>query len=277
MARSTRPSSGSRQPAAAKHLKPIPVLILCCCVLLLLALAVGLTELRADPLPDQEAPSSSSSLEEEENAALRTAETLAPEETPPAYEEFDETVPDLEEAQMAPASLAESSLVETVSAEEEALAALNDLREVFPEGMYWNHMGVEDWDEFTVTDTPCQHDLYWDAYCNGYSGGIQELFPQFEPMEQCLGFTALLSDLVFGEDAPVNTFTDYTLLRPGDHIRLELSEHSMTVLTVEEDGITVVECNSDYEHCRISWDRFLSWEDLAAYSYEMECITRYED
>lgn len=137
-------------------------------------------------------------------------------------------------------------------------------------------MGLEEWDEFTVTDIPCDHDLYWDTYCNSYTGGIQELFPQFEPMEQCLGFAALLSDLVFGEDAPVSTFTDYIQLRVGDHIRLELTEHSMTVLTVAEEGITVVECNRDYEHCRISWDRFLSWEELAAYSYEMECITRYE-
>lgn len=161
--------------------------------------------------------------------------------------------------------------------EEEAAATLESLRDTFPEGSYWNHVGVEDWDEFTVTDSPCQHDLYWDAYCNTYTGGIQELFPQFEPMEQCLGFAALLSDLVFGEDAPVATFTDYTQLRVGDHIRLELTEHSMVVLTVDGEGITVVECNSDYEHCRISWDRFLSWDDLAATSYEMECITRYEE
>ena len=28
---------------------------------------------------------------------------------------------------------------------------------------------------------------------------------------------------------------------------------------------------------RISRDRFLSWEDLDAYSYDLECITRYED
>lgn len=161
--------------------------------------------------------------------------------------------------------------------EEEAAATLESLRDTFPEGAYWNHVGVEDWDEFTVTDSPCQHDLYWDAYCNTYTGGIQELFPQFEPMEQCLGFAALLSDLVFGEDAPVSAFTDYTQLRVGDNIRLELTEHSMVVLTVDGEGITVVECNSDYEHCRISWDRFLSWDDLAATSYEMECITRYEE
>ena len=80
-----------------------------------------------------------------------------------------------------------------------------------------------------------------------------------------------------GKTPPVSTFTDYFQLRVGDNIRLELSEHSMVVRTVEDDGITVVECNSDYEHCRISWDRFLSWEDLDAYSYELECITRYED
>lgn len=92
-----------------------------------------------------------------------------------------------------------------------------------------------------------------------------------------LALASLLSDLVFGEDAPLTVFYDYSQLRPGDHIRLELTEHSMTMLTVEEDGITVVECNSDYQHCRISWDRFLSWDDLAGYSYEMECITRYED
>lgn len=159
--------------------------------------------------------------------------------------------------------------------QEDVTAALNNLRETFPEGAYWNHMGVEDWDEFTVTDTPCQHDIYWDTYCNTYSGGIQDLFPQFQPMEQCLGFAALISDLVFGVDAPVDVFTDYTALRPGDHIRLQQTEHSMIVLTVEDEGITVVECNSDYEHCRISWDRFLSWDELAAYSYEMECITRY--
>lgn len=161
--------------------------------------------------------------------------------------------------------------------EEEAEASLEALREVFPEGWYWNHVGVEDWDELTVTETPCQHDLYWDTDCNTYVGATQSLFPQYYPLEQCLGFASLVSDLVFGEDAPLTVFYDYSQLRPGDHIRLELTEHSMIVLTVEEDGITVVECNSDYQHCRISWDRFLSWDDLAAYSYEMECITRYED
>ena len=257
----------------------IPALMGAVCLLLAASLALGVMELGTggSAASVQEAASVESAQGEEESgteagvsqAALREEAALS------AVSSAVESIP--EESSQGAVDFAVSYYEEPQPiTEEEAAATLESLRDTFPEGSYWNHVGVEDWDEFTVTDSPCQHDLYWDAYCNSYTGGIQELFPQFEPMEQCLGFAALLSDLVFGEDAPVSTFTDYTQLRVGDHIRLELTEHSMTVLTVVEEGITVVECNRDYEHCLISWDRFLSWEELAAYSYEMECITRYE-
>ena len=257
----------------------IPALMGAACLLLAASLALGVMELGTgdSAASAQEAASVESAQGEEESeteagvsqAALREEAALS--EASSAVESAPE-----ESAQGA-VDFAVSYYEEPQPiTEEEAAATLESLRDAFPDGSYWNHMGLEEWDEFTVTDIPCDHDLYWDTYCNSYTGGIQELFPQFEPMEQCLGFAALLSDLVFGEDAPVSTFTDYTQLRVGDHIRLELTEHSMTVLTVAEEGITVVECNRDYEHCRISWDRFLSWEELAAYSYEMECITRYE-
>ena len=257
----------------------IPALMGAACLLLAASLALGVMELGTggSAASIQEAASVESAQGEEESeteagvsqAALREEAALS--EASSAVESAPE-----ESAQGA-VDFAVSYYEEPQPiTEEEAAATLESLRDTFPDGSYWNHMGLEEWDEFTVTDIPCDHDLYWDTYCNSYTGGIQELFPQFEPMEQCLGFAALLSDLVFGEDAPVSTFTDYIQLRVGDHIRLELTEHSMTVLTVAEEGITVVECNRDYEHCRISWDRFLSWEELAAYSYEMECITRYE-
>lgn len=257
----------------------IPALMGAACLLLAASLAMGVMELGTgdSAASVQEAALLESAQEEEESeteagvsqAALREEEALSSASS--AVEGA------LEESSQGAVGLAFSCYEEPQPiTEEEAAATLESLRDTFPEGSYWNHMGLEEWDEFTVTDIPCDHDLYWDTYCNSYTGGIQELFPQFEPMEQCLGFAALLSDLVFGEDAPVSTFTDYTQLRVGDHIRLELTEHSMTVLTVAEEGITVVECNRDYEHCLISWDRFLSWEELAAYSYEMECITRYE-
>ena len=257
----------------------IPALMGAACLLLAASLALGVMELGTgdSAASAQEAALLESAQEEEESeteagvsqAALREEEALS------AASSAVESAP--EESSQGAVDFAFSCYEEPQPiTEEEAAATLESLRDTFPDGSYWNHMGLEEWDEFTVTDIPCDHDLYRDTYCNSYTGGIQELFPQFEPMEQCLGFAALLSDLVFGEDAPVSTFTDYTQLRVGDHIRLELTEHSMTVLTVAEEGITVVECNRDYEHCRISWDRFLSWEELAAYSYEMECITRYE-
>ena len=258
----------------------IPALMGISSLLLAFCLVLGVMELGTgdSAASVQEAALLESAQEEEESeteagvsqAALREEEALSSASS--AVEGA------LEESSQGAVGLAFSCYEEPQPiTEEEAAAPLESLRDTFPEGSYWNHMGLEEWDEFTVTDIPCDHDLYWDTYCNSYTGGIQELFPQFEPMEQCLGFAALLSDLVFGEDAPVSTFTDYTQLRVGDNIRLELTEHSMVVLTVDGEGITVVECNSDYEHCRISWDRFLSWDDLAATSYEMECITRYEE
>lgn len=262
------------------------------CLLLAASLALGVMELGTggSAASIQEAASVESAQEVESGTEESETQASAPqaEATPAAQAALREEAA-LSEASSAVESAPEESAQGAVDfavsyyeepqpiTEEEAAATLESLRDTFPEGAYWNHVGVEDWDEFTVTDSPCQHDLYWDAYCNTYTGGIQELFPQFEPMEQCLGFAALLSDLVFGEDAPVSAFADYTQLRVGDNIRLELTEHSMVVLTVDGEGITVVECNSDYEHCRISWDRFLSWDDLAATSYEMECITRYEE
>lgn len=228
-------------------------LAVCLCAILTLALTVNLIVMIFRPAPKKD---TTSSFPETSCAADPTAF----EQADPLEAFFDEY----------------GCAADQPITPEEAAASLNALREVFPEGAYWNHIGVEEWDEFTVTDIPCMHDIYGYLRCNTYSGSLQEFFPQFDPLKQCLGFASLLSDLVFGEDAPVKILQDATDLRPGDHIRLELTEHSMIVLTVEEEGITVVECNSDYEHCRISWDRFLDWEELSAYSYEMECITRYE-
>lgn len=256
----------------------IPALMGAACLLLAASLALGVMELgTGDSAASAQEAALLESAQEEEKSETEAGVSQAAlrEEALSSASSAVESA--LEESSQGAVGLAFSCYEEPQPiTEEEAAATLESLRDTFPDGSYWNHMGLEEWDEFTVTDIPCDHDLYWDTYCNSYTGGIQELFPQFEPMEQCLGFAALLSDLVFGEDAPVSTFTDYTQLRVGDHIRLELTEHSMTVLTVAEEGITVVECNRDYEHCLISWDRFLSWEELAAYSYEMECITRYE-
>lgn len=158
---------------------------------------------------------------------------------------------------------------------------LKELKEQFPPGSYWNHreIDIEDgaptWN--IVTDIPCDHSAYGDTYCNRYSGATKEFFPQYGELMQCLGFSSMLSDQIFGEDAPIRIFRGYDDLRVGDQIRLTGSCHSMVVIEKQEDFVRVAECNADYVTCEISWGRKILRSDLAAYGEEIEYITRYED
>lgn len=270
--RSTRKRRTSTPPNQSFPLLLAAFLGVCCGLILLLVLVLTKTGTAAGN-KDTSALSHTSTLSQSDDVSSLAEGTSSDQEL---LESEASQASSMDEYAMAPANL-EASEVTGELTEEKVLEQLNSLREVFPDGAYWNHMGLDQWDEFTVTDTPCDHDVYGDTYCNSHSGGIQDLFPQYTPMIQCLGFASLLSDLVFGEDAPVETFTDIYQLRPGDSVRLIWTEHSFDVLTVDDTGITVVECNKDYEHCLISWDRFISWEELAYYQDEVECITRYGD
>lgn len=154
------------------------------------------------------------------------------------------------------------------------------LQNQLPEGKYWNHIGIEGiaWGEETpwiVTDTPCSHTRYGEGECNFYNGATAECFPYEGALCQCLGFASLLSDQIFGEAAPIRHVDNYRDLRVGDHIRLSEWTHSMTVVGVDEDGITVAECNENYEDCKISWSRVMSWDEVASYDWDAEYLTRY--
>lgn len=163
-----------------------------------------------------------------------------------------------------------------LEAAEEKLATL---KAQLPEGMYWNHMYDDSisYGEETpwyVTDIPCEHSIYGESYCNFYNGATEEIFP-YSTLCECLGFASFLSDQLFGEEAPLHLFYDYSLLRVGDHIRLDEYEHSMTVVEVSEDSITIGEVNQDYEDCLISWSRQLSWYELDDLAWDSEYISRY--
>lgn len=152
------------------------------------------------------------------------------------------------------------------------------LREKLPQDKYWNHMGDDSipWGAETpwsVTDTPCDNWAWGERYCNTYNGATAALFGG--DMNQCLGFASLLSDQFFGEAADLHVFYDLDLLRLGDHIRLGEYEHSMTVVAMDDEGVTVAECNENYEDCRISWDRKLSWRELENLAWDSEYISRY--
>ncbi len=175
----------------------------------------------------------------------------------------------------------ESSLAPGESSGEETIEArLAELEAQFPSGKYWNHYGYElspgeeSWG--IVTDTPCDHAAMGKEYCNFYHGVTGEFFPFYEG-SQCLGFCSMLSDRIFGADAPVTMHRSYEKLRPGDQIRLTVEMHSMLVVEKTEAGVTVAEVNSDYNTCQISWGREISREKLEGYEEEIEYFTRYSD
>lgn len=152
------------------------------------------------------------------------------------------------------------------------------LQSTLPEGKYWNHAGQElAWGEespFIVSDTPCDHSSYGYVYCNFYNGTTANIFG-YDNLCQCLGFASLLSDQLFTKAAPLHIFYDPDMLRLGDHIRLGEYEHSMTIVAINDEYLTLGESNQNYEDCRISWTRRLAWDELYELDWDAEYISRY--
>lgn len=156
---------------------------------------------------------------------------------------------------------------------------LNILKVCFPSGKYWNHRNMNaPGDTFLcVSGTPCSHSQNGYVFCNQYQGTMRNLFPDFSGI-QCFGYASLLSDLLFGTDAPISEHQDIERIRVGDHIRFLYAEHSVIVTEVgrDENGmlyIFVTECNSDYENCCISWGRRITQDELT----NIWICTRYPD
>lgn len=175
-------------------------------------------------------------------------------------------------------------LLQPFGADTEALAAecLAALENYFENGRYWNHtdMDTNGMSEFgialSVTDTPCDHSAFGSTYCNVYCGATQDFF-SYPSLMQCLGFASLISDLVFGTDAPVTEFYDFDDLRIGDHIRLVSTTHSVIVTDIdrETETITVAEVNADYTSCRIAWGRQITKAQLFQAEDNIRYFTRY--
>ena len=142
------------------------------------------------------------------------------------------------------------------------------LQEMFPNGKYWNHMGKEQSNPketnnvYSVTDIPCNHSQYGEIYCNAHYGKSDEVYPYEATCCQCRGFASILSDLVFGEDAPVRFFEDYDELKIGDQARIDGDFHSVFIIDKTDDYVIVAECNSDLETCQIQWGRKILREDM---------------
>ena len=139
----------------------------------------------------------------------------------------------------------------TAKAEDESKGlSLEQLMDKFPEEMFWNG---GDPDGYTDTPCTCIHKATHkegtsdDCQCNYYDGSFQ-----------CAGFARKILFDAYGEECtnwPKMTSASYLdHVKPGDMIRYEYDGHSVVVIKVDGDMITVGECNEG-KPCEISWDR----------------------
>ncbi len=149
----------------------------------------------------------------------------------------------------------------------------------FPSGKYWNHRDLQVMGDtcLCISGVPCEHNQNGYAFCNQYQGAMRDLFSDFSGI-QCFGYASLLSDLLFGADAPISEHQDIERIRVGDHIRFLNAQHSVIVTEIGRDEndmffVCVTECNADYENCRISWGRRITEDELT----NMWVCTRYLD
>ena len=145
------------------------------------------------------------------------------------------------------------------------------LQQKFPIGKYWNNMSECGFDLFnfgnifSVTDIPCNHNLNGEYYCKTYEGSSDEAYPYYSTSVQCRGFASMLSDLIFGEDAPVHVFEDYDKLRIGDQARIDGDYHTVFIIDKTDDYVIVAECNSDLNTCQINWGRKILRENMSGW------------
>ncbi len=136
---------------------------------------------------------------------------------------------------------------------------LSLLKIMFVHDAYWNTIGVpselEGFALYTYnSQTPCNHYYNHYTYCQVYNGVTEDFIPHIANM-QCLGFASFVSDILYGKQAEMTMLYDIEQVSIGDHVRLVWSSHSFIVTNIDEDTLTVLEVNSDYENCQINWGR----------------------
>jgi len=231
-----------------------------------------------------------------ENEALNSADAITQNEASNATN----TVVQNETPNPADAVVENEILTETTPVELETESTIGDdsseyikesienLKEKYPDKMYWNHMGhVRDtatshkhmsyaerqvytnYFSEVVTSTPCNHSLYGTEYCNSYLNyGLGYVIGM-----QCDGFARKLSDEVFGTEAPrIDYSYSFEAVKVGDYIRYN-NTHTVFVTAKDENSIQVAECNIGGT-CMIRWGRKITREDLDHYS-DLSCFTRY--
>lgn len=93
------------------------------------------------------------------------------------------------------------------------------------------------------------------SFTNSTSYVTMDLFPNVHFTGRgCAAFAAELSDAAFGK-WPARISYDFSNLRVGDMIRLADDSHSVIVLGIDGDTVTIAEANYN---SRVHWGRTLS-------------------
>ena len=136
---------------------------------------------------------------------------------------------------------------------------LADLMQKFPNGKYWNHVGMSDNNQDGYTNTPCPShgkDNTNLSTCNCYKlNGMVKAW-------QCQGFVMKCGYDAYGSDpytwSQITGSNALNNLKPGDIVRYYINGidddnlHSIFVTSVSGDTITFGDCNADLQ-CGIRW------------------------
>lgn len=146
--------------------------------------------------------------------------------------------------------LSEERTYSTLSTSVNLTQKLNEARNKFPNGKFWNHWGT--------SNNP---DSYTDSHCTNHSGTGNPDCNSFNGRIQCMGYASKIYYDVYGCDilagnSPLYYSTDE--VRAGDFVTINNEGHYVFVIARSGNTITVTECNSNYDApnnwCRIYWD-----------------------
>ncbi len=134
---------------------------------------------------------------------------------------------------------------------------LAQLKQKFPNGKYWNHVGMEGNNADSYTSSPCPSHATT-ATCNCF-----DVNPA-DPSYQCLGFAEKCGYDFSGSNprtswTKVESESALNTLKPGDIVRYYLTtareddkQHAIFVTGVSGNTITFGDCNAN-GNCKIRW------------------------
>ena len=157
-------------------------------------------------------------------------------------------------------------------------ARITELQNKFPDGAYWNHVGMATDNSDGYTLSACMlHRTSGVNHVSGTNGCTCNHFPEHwidgEPGKksatQCMGFANKLGYDVFGGTKwtlHTNSGKAYQEIKVGDIVRISGS-HSVFVVAKNGNTVTVGEANYN-PGCQISWGRTIDLTQVVITNYE---------